>query len=223
MPLLFESQSIPNRLTAKRVHSGMRAQGASHYEIGHFYRAMLSRRLWPSQKSMSDFLEVSNSNVSRAIALARIPDSIVAALGGPDRLTFRAGDLLLSAIEHLGEREIIDRAKHASALGYNAVDDVLEILITNRLPNRKITKVQVRLSRDKRTLRVELPEIGRLLPHLGKLENYLSTAITMFEVTLEAEAAAAMLGQYDQLRSEMDQMSNGRRLDRSPESMKRSQ
>lgn len=130
-------------------------------------------------------------------------------MGGPDRLTFRAGDLLLGAIEHVGEREVIDRAKHASKLGYTAVDDILEILITNRLPNRKITKVQVRLSRDKRTLRVELPEIGRLLPHLGKLESYLATAITMFEVTLEAEAAAAMLGQYDRLRSELDQLSNG--------------
>ncbi|MCX5544679.1 hypothetical protein M3A49_35330 [Paraburkholderia sp. CNPSo 3076] len=204
MTAMFDSKPVPNRLTAKRIHAELQARDVSHFELGQFYRAMLAQQLWKSQRDMADFLVVSNANISRLIALTRIPDTVVVALGGRQRITFRVGELLLEMLDKLGEKEVSARAREASALGYGSVDDVLEFLVNNRKPVRTLSTVRVRLARDKQTLRVEIPQLGRLLPHLSKLESFLSTALLMFEATLESEAAAAKLTRYDQLRGAID-------------------
>ncbi|HKR44051.1 MAG TPA: hypothetical protein VJU59_30975 [Paraburkholderia sp.] len=204
MTAMFGSKPVPNQLTAKRIHAELQARDVSHFELGQFYRAMLAQRLWKSQRDMADFLVVSNANVSRLIALTRIPDTVIVALGGRQRITFRVGELLLEVLDKLGEKEVSARAREASALGYGSVDDVLEFLVSNRKPVRTLSTVRVRLARDKQTLRVEIPQLGRLLPHLSKLESFLSTALLMFEATLESEAAAAKLTRYDQLRGAID-------------------
>lgn len=193
MTIAFDLKRIPNRVTAARLHEDLRARGASHYEIGRFYRAVLDKRFWPTQTSMSDFFKVSNSHVSRTLALARIPSSVVGALGGPERITFRVGDLLLGALNEHGEQELTRRALHAGAFGCTSPEEILELVVTNRRPDRGVGKVQIRLSRDTRTLRVEIPELERFLPHLAKLEKTFAAALAMLEATLASEAVNASL------------------------------
>ncbi|QGZ66960.1 hypothetical protein [Paraburkholderia acidisoli] len=204
MTFIYDSKRVPNRVTAKSVHADLRNRGASHFEIGCFYRAMLARRFWPTQSSMSDFFEVSNSMVSRAISLTRIPSAVVDALGGPEPITFRVGDLLLEALGQHGEQEISRRARQASSLGCMSASDILDLVITNRRPNRKISNVQIRLSRDKKTFRLEIAEFERFLPHLGQLEEFLSNMLLWFETTLESGAVESPVVAKGDLAREID-------------------
>lgn len=204
MTFIFDSKRVPNRVTAKSVHADLRNRGASHFEIGCFYRAMLARRFWPTQSSMSDFFEVSNSLVSRAISLTRVPSAVIDALGGPEPITFRVGDLLLDALGQHGEQEISRRARQAASLGCTSVSDILDLVITNRRPKRKISNVKIRLSRDRKTFQVEIAELERFLLHLGQLEEFLSRMLLWFEADLESGAVESSLATTGDLPKEVD-------------------
>ncbi|MCP3724694.1 hypothetical protein M3I53_16435 [Paraburkholderia sp. CNPSo 3272] len=181
---------IPNRVTAIAVHARMRANSASHYELGLFYQAMLKRRLWSSHRDLAESFGVSRPNVSKAIALARIPSGVVDAIGGAEHISFRIGPLLLDAIDKIGEAVFIRRAREAVRVGYAAVDDILEFAVFDRIPQRAPNKIQVHLARDKKSLRVDIPDLDELLPHLPRVETFISTAFVMFKAALDADIAA---------------------------------
>ncbi|MEM5316039.1 hypothetical protein [Paraburkholderia sp. JHI869] len=182
---------IPNRVTAKAVHARMRAERASHYELGLFYQAMLKRRLWTSQRDLAESLGISRPNISKAIALTGIPVGVVDAIGGAGKISFRIGPLLLDAIDKIGEARLIESAGEALRLGYIAVDDILEFAVFDRIPQRAANKIRVHLARDKKSLRVDIPGLDELLPHLPRVETFISTAFVMFKAALAADIAAA--------------------------------
>ena len=188
----ISSKSIPNRVTAKAVHADLRKKGASHYELGLFYRTVLNQGLWPSQASLGKDLGVSATKVSEKVALARLPASVVALMGGPARITLRIGSALLSAIDTVGEPAIEARAQAARDVGYTSMDDLLHFVATNQLPERVKSAVRVRISRDRKALRIETPIAARLGPHIGKLEGFMSTILATFEQSIRAEAAEAL-------------------------------
>ena len=169
----------------------MRANSASHYELGLFYQAMLKRRLWSSHRDLAESFGVSRPNVSKAIALARIPSEVVNAIGGAEHISFRVGALLLDAIDQIGEALFIRRAREAVRVGFTAVDDILEFVVFDRIPQPAPNKIQVHLARDKKSLRVDIPDLDDLLPHLPRVEAFISTAFVMFKSALAADIAAA--------------------------------
>jgi hypothetical protein len=118
--------------------------------------------------------------------LARIPSEIVNAMGGPKALTFRVGEVILATIDATGEKKVIERAREAVTIGYREMDDLLEYIVADRVPQQTFSRVRVRLARDKKSLRVDLPRIERLLPHLPALEDWLTSSLVMFEVGLTA-------------------------------------
>ncbi|WP_321936241.1 hypothetical protein [Paraburkholderia sp. J8-2] len=187
----FNPKSIPNKVTAIAVQARMRANAASHYELGLFYQAMLKRRLWSSHRDLAESFGTSRPNVSKAIALARIPSEVVDAIGGAKHISFRIGALLLGAIDKIGEALFIRRAREAVRVGYTAVDDILEFAVFDRIPQRTPNKIQVHLARDKKSLRVDIPDLDELLPHLPRVEAFISTAFVMFKSVLAADVAAA--------------------------------
>lgn len=170
----------------------MRENAASHYELGGFYSATLKKRLWPSQNQLAKSLGISVSSVSRAIALTRIPPEVIETLGGAEHISFRIGELLLGTIDQAGERVFIARVREAARLGYAGIDEFLEFVIFERMPECMPNKVRVRLTRDKRSLRVEIPDLDQLLPHLPQLEAFISRCFVMFEAELANHAPAAL-------------------------------
>ncbi|MEM5331417.1 hypothetical protein VSR34_33305 [Paraburkholderia sp. JHI2823] len=183
------SKSIPNKATAKAVHAGLIAGRASPYEFGVFYRTMLTQGLWRSQTSIAKDLGLSRAHVTKTLSIARIPPTVVALLGGPARISFRVGPLILSAIDTVGEDGVAARARTAKDLGYVSIEDVLEYVLTNRLPEpREKSAVRIRLTRDRKALRIETPIAIRLLRDVGKLEDYMALAFAMFEASMQAEA-----------------------------------
>lgn len=176
------SKAIPNKVTARAVHKRMRGEGASHYALGCFYKDMLTRRLWSSQSDLARSLGISKSNVSKAIALTRIPVEVVEAIGGAKLVTFRISELLLSAIDRFGAAMFILRVREAVRAGFVALDDILEFAVFDRLPRPTPSAVRVRLARDKKSLRLDVPDLDQLLPHLAELEKSISNAFTLFKV-----------------------------------------
>ena len=183
---------IPDRAIATSVHSRMRADGASHYELGLFYKAMLMKRLWSTHRDLAESLGVSRSNVSKAIALTRIPTEVVETLGGPKQISFRIGELLLDTIDKTGERVFINRARDAGRLGYTEIEEFFEFVVLDRIPKCIPNKVRVGLTRDKRSLRVQISNLDQLLPHLSQLETFISRCFIMFEAELASNTAATV-------------------------------
>ena len=186
------SKSIPNKVTAKAVYADLRNKGASHYELGLFYRTVLNKGLWPSQASLGKDLGVSATKVSEKVALARLPASVVELMGGPACLTLRIGSALLSAIDTVGEQAVEARAQAARDVGYTSIDDLLHFVATNQLPERVESAIKVRISRDRKALRIETPLAARLGPHIGKLEAWMPRVLALFEQSIRAEAAEAL-------------------------------
>ncbi|MBB2984315.1 hypothetical protein FHX57_006412 [Paraburkholderia tropica] len=191
MEQLFVVPQSLNKRTARSMHAQMQELDASRYEVGLFYRGVLRQQIWPSQREMAKALGVSTSSVSRLIALASIPGEVVSALGSPNELSFRVGELVLGALRVSGERVVIERAKEAKRLGYPEVEERIEYIVSNRIPQQSVAKIRVRLARDKQSLRVEMPQLLRLMPHLSALEEWLSNSITFFEASVLSQVAVA--------------------------------
>ena len=175
------SKPISNRVAAKDAHKEMRNNGATHYDLGSFYKDMLSRRLGSSQSDLAKSLGVSESTVSRVIRLTRIPTEVVEAIGGAEQISIRIGGLLQIAIDKIGAVVFITRVREAVRAGYTTVDDILEFAVFDRIPEGAPTTVRVHLARDKRSIRVEIPDLGELLPHLSELEAFVSRAVNLWK------------------------------------------
>lgn len=188
------SLRLPSQLdqtTARAMHDQIRANQCSNFELGVFYRSLLIAGVWTTQRDLAAGLGVSASIMSRLLSLARISPVIVDALGGANTITFRAGKLMLDAIERLGEKVIVTRIGDAKEAGYLALDDLLEYVVADRLPEQDITPVRVRVGRDKQSLRVELGDLSRFSGSFVKLERWLSSSLAFFEATLIAERRSA--------------------------------
>ncbi|HKR39632.1 MAG TPA: hypothetical protein VJU59_08120 [Paraburkholderia sp.] len=190
MDQLQHSEDASSQQSARAAHDEMRTNGRSNYELGLFYRNLISKRIWTTQKELASALRVSPTIVSRLISLTRIPADVVDAMG-TNSITYRTGQLLLRAIDSLGERVVVERALDARSAGYSAVDDLLEYVVADRLPEQDITMVRVRVGRDNRSLRVEVRDLSRLMPHLSRLAEWLSRAIAMFEASLITDVTVA--------------------------------
>ncbi|WP_321955391.1 hypothetical protein [Paraburkholderia bannensis] len=68
---------------------------------------------------------------------------------------------MLDAIERLGEKVIVTRIRDAKKAGYREIDDLLEYVVADRLPEADLTPVRVRIGRDKQSLRVEMGDLAR--------------------------------------------------------------
>ncbi len=169
------------------MHDQIRANQCSNYELGVFYRSLLTSGVWTTQRDLAADLGVSTPILSRLLSLARISPIIVDALGGASAITFRTGKLILDAIERLGEKEIVTRIHDAKEAGFWELDDLLEYVVADRLPESDLTPVRVRIGRDKQSLRVEMGDLSRFTGSFAKLETWLSSALTLFEATLIAE------------------------------------
>ncbi|WP_322053131.1 hypothetical protein, partial [Paraburkholderia bannensis] len=197
-PLEYRNMNQSPRLTslldqtaARAMHEQIRANQCSKFELGVFYRSLLTSGVWMTQRDLAADLGVSAPIMSRLLSLARISPAIVASLGGASVITFRTGKLMLDAIERLGEKVIVTRIRDAKEAGYWEIDDLLEYVVADRLPDPELTPVRVRIGRDKQSLRVEMGDLSRFSGRFAELERWLSSSLAFFEATLIAERRSA--------------------------------
>ena len=176
---------------ARAMHDQIRTNQCSKFELGAFYHSLLASGVWTTQRALAADLGVSAPILSRLLSLARISPAVVGALGGASLITFRAGTLMLDAIERLGEELVVTRIRDAKEAGYWELDDLLEYVVADRLPDPDLTPIRVRIGRDKQSLRVELGDLSRFSDCLAELERWLSSSLALFEATLIAKRRSA--------------------------------
>jgi ParB family transcriptional regulator, chromosome partitioning protein len=82
----------------------------SAFEQGVMYRRAIDEGLYPSLRQLATELGVDVGNVSKAIAIARLPSEVLAAFEHPTQVQFRWGQSLVNAIRKDAEG-VISRAK----------------------------------------------------------------------------------------------------------------
>lgn len=157
----------------------MCSRGASAYELGLYYRDLLSGTgLWQTQAELAQAMNVSRAHVSKCLAAARLPQEIVS-LFGPEMITFRLAASLTRLIDDLGLEHLLVNATRLPNVVLGTVD-ILTVLVAGK-GAEATDQVRLRVGRGK-ALRLELPDPGIVLPHLRQLERmiawYISTVLS---------------------------------------------
>lgn len=103
---LFEAMERENRAR----------KNLSAWEQGTMYRRALDAGLYPSQRRLSEALGVDVSLVSKSLALARLPDAVVATFPSPLDIQFRWAQPLAEALQKDPEG-VIERAARIRSAG----------------------------------------------------------------------------------------------------------
>lgn len=72
----------------------------SPYEQGMHYKRALELQIFPSLRRMAQALEVSHSSISKAVALADLPEEVIAAFRSPIEIQFRWGKEIADALRN---------------------------------------------------------------------------------------------------------------------------
>jgi ParB family transcriptional regulator, chromosome partitioning protein len=94
-------------------------QNLSAWEQGAMYRRALDEGLYPSMRKLSEELGVDVSLVSKSVALARLPDAVVAAFPSPLQIQFRWAQPLAEALQKDPDG-VIARARGMAGQGLDA-------------------------------------------------------------------------------------------------------
>lgn len=101
----------------------------SAWEQGCMYRRALDNGLFPSNRKLAEALGVDLTNLGRALAIARLPEDVIAAFASPLDLQFRWARPLISAIETDSDGVRL-RAKELTGKAGLSAKDIFQRLIT---------------------------------------------------------------------------------------------
>ena len=136
---LFEAMERENRAR----------KNLSAWEQGMMYRRALDNGLYASQRKLAEAVGVDLSLISKSLALARLPDAVVAAFPSPLDVQFRWAQPLSEVLQRDPEG-LVARAKElkASKVAMNA-KQVLDVLLgqSDKALNRSTPSAEKRLGR----------------------------------------------------------------------------
>ena len=98
---------IDARQTTIDTYEKMRGACSNPSELGLFYREILKAGIWHNQADLARGLGISASQVSRAIGLSRIPETIISLAGGPGKITIRLAKRINDLIKNLGIETLV--------------------------------------------------------------------------------------------------------------------
>ncbi len=133
---LFEAMERENRAR----------KNLSAWEQGAMYKRALDEGLYPSQRKLSEALGVDVALVSKSLALARLPDAVVAAFPSPLEIQFRWAQPLSEALQKDPEGIIARAKKVREAAQPLPAAKVLALLVGAPAPavlNRSTPQAQV--------------------------------------------------------------------------------
>lgn len=186
---------IDDQAGAQNLFRGLLASQASLYDRGTFFKAALLKGIWESRSAMALSLGVHKSQISRAIGIVDLPNEVVQCFGNPDRVTRSVAGALATSIKSFGAETITERAIKAQRLGYSEINDLLEFVRTGRVASHESGRVVVRLTRDRKAFRVEIPHLARYESRLPRLEFVIASAFSAFERAIQREEARDLMNE----------------------------
>ena len=85
------------------------------FEQGEMWRRALDEKLYPSARQLAGELGLSNGLVSRAVAIANLPQEVLQAFASPTQIQYRWGDALTSALND-SPSVVLKRAREIAKL-----------------------------------------------------------------------------------------------------------
>jgi hypothetical protein len=174
----LETEELLTCRDAVARHALIRKRAYSPVALGRFYQQLLERRIWPTQAALADGLGISTSQVSRALAAARLPNEVIQAFGDVERITFRVVTALTMLIASMGVDVVRGNAARLPRAPELSVDAVLTAISTGESPRVAALPFKLSAGPGGRYIRIDSPHIARLLPRIPELEAFLSIAIT---------------------------------------------
>ncbi|WP_081421357.1 hypothetical protein [Burkholderia contaminans] len=164
-----------NRATVIAQHANLRQADSPPIVLGRFYREQLDRGWWPSQAQLAADLKVSASIVTRSIRAASIPQEVVDVLGGVSRISFRTAEAIAVLVREFGSDVIIRRAESVPDGTPPAI--ARSILCTGDVCLENPQKLRLSLGANGRHIRIDSPDIQRVVPHLSILERMVNALL----------------------------------------------
>lgn len=170
-----KSDIARDRLIAIERHEGLRWAGASPIALGEFYREQLDRQLWPSQAKLAADLKVSKPLITRSIQASSLPNEVVASFGGPCHVSYRTAGLAMKLIREIGREVVARRALTVPPRSPSA--KVISILSTGTVQTDDAIEFTLSLGATGRYLRIDGPNIDRVVPHLPLIQDLLNALL----------------------------------------------
>jgi hypothetical protein len=189
--LKFETiavDGIPNRRTAIAIHTRLRENSCSPFELGRFYRYLLHRQLWNSQGELAKDLGASTASVSRALAINTVPDEIIRVAGGQTRITYRLAKGIIDLIEILGAEIVVRNAARLAFDPLRSKYDLLTALATGPESAASARPVKLSLDHSGRFIRLKSPYLDDMVRSLSMIEGLFNLLIQAHPMTKERSA-----------------------------------
>ena len=173
----FNVRQIPNQLAAVSMHNRLRAANAPVVVMGRFYSAMIERGLWIRQKELAAGLAVSTAHTSRMLAVARLPEVLLDAIG--DKPLSAAQVATLHALmRQVGEKLISERVARLSPASTTAY--IFAFLTTGQRPPHKVVSISVAKGKKggKRYLRIYTPNFASVASRVREIELLVNALLT---------------------------------------------
>ncbi|RQS45127.1 hypothetical protein [Burkholderia sp. Bp8986] len=161
------------RLAVNEQHLELRRVGAPPVVLGRFYRELLDRKLWPTQAQLAAALSVSKAIVTRSIQASLLPPEVIESFGGPDHVSFRAAEFATRLIRKIGS-EVVARRALTVPPGAAPVN-VKSILCTGVAQAKDDFALRLSPGATGRYIRIDSPNIQRVIPHLSLLQDLMNT------------------------------------------------
>ncbi|WP_175035798.1 hypothetical protein [Burkholderia lata] len=174
-PIVEPTHTHCDRATAIAHHANLRRSDSPPIVLGRFYREQLDRGWWPSQAQLAADLNVSASIVTRSIRAANLPQEVIDVLGGVSRISFRVAETMTLLVREVGSDVIIRRAMTVPDGTTPAI--AKSILCTGDVRVESPLKLRLSLGANGRHLRIDSPDIQRVVPHLSILEKMVNALL----------------------------------------------
>jgi hypothetical protein len=168
----FSAREVPNQKTAVAVHKQLLVSKPPVVVMAKFFSVMIARGLWRNQRELAKGLSVSAAQVSRLLAISRLPESVLG-LFVDKHLSAAEVETIRELIKEVGEKVISERAK--SLPHGTTVTDALAVLTTGQPSQRRPVRISV--VRGKKYLRIDTADFASIAPRVSEIEQIVNAVI----------------------------------------------
>jgi len=166
------------RAAAMEIHSMLRKSGVSPVELGRFYRTILDDGICTNQVELARLFSTSTGVVSKAMRASTLPEPVITALGGTDRVTFRVAEALAKLVTSLGNEVVCRNAQKIVDGRTLPITVVLAALADGdaNVPGDRLVSVSVGTSGRYLKLDVEPRAMARILSRFAEFSEAVETS-----------------------------------------------
>jgi ParB family chromosome partitioning protein len=147
---VVESVDGDRGLYLQMVGENRGRMGLSPWEQGRSYHHAIRKGLFKSQAELVASTGLDQSNVSKAMRIAELPDEVMTLFPSPTVLTFRAGTQLTEALRSRAE-SVLANAAEIRGRGLTDAQSIVKALLveTGKRPKAKLSRRELSLPGDK--------------------------------------------------------------------------